>query len=142
MALRSAFEDLIGTTLAAVSGIVGKLGYVSSLRGRGNSYSHWGLARVYGEAAAHEALTEAHRLLFTKLLRTPLRTLRNDVAISGEALQMPAREYVENLRSNLPTLLPQDLGGGSAQHFSSVLHALSCLASNQPKIPLAAIPPV
>jgi hypothetical protein len=69
-----AFDDLAGTTLAAVSGVLGKLEYISHLRkGAGKPYSHWGLSRVYGEAAAQEALAEAHRLLFLRILHTPLR---------------------------------------------------------------------
>ena len=130
--MKSALEDLLATTLAAVSGIVGKLEYLTSLRNpRDGSYSHWGLARLYGDGAAQQALAEAHSLLFLRVLRTSLRTLRGDVAVSSEALQMPPAEYVENLRNHLPALLPQDLGGGSARHFSSVLHALSSLAKSR-----------
>jgi hypothetical protein len=132
MTLKSALEDLLATTLAAVSGVVGKLEYLSSLREPGGgSYSHWGLARVYGDRPAQQALAEAHRLLFLRVLRTSLRTLRGDVVLSSGALQMPPAEYVENLRDHLSALLPQDLGGGSARHFSSVLHALSSLAKTQ-----------
>ena len=75
MTLKSAFEDVIGTTLAAVTGTIGKLDYVSRLRRR-EGYSHWGLARVHGEEPAQKALAESHRLLFLKLLRTPLSDLR------------------------------------------------------------------
>ncbi|MBZ5704436.1 MAG: hypothetical protein LAN63_03725 [Acidobacteriia bacterium] len=132
MILKSALEDLLATTLAAVSGIVGKLEYLSSLRAHGGgAYSHWGLARVHGDRTAQQALAEAHSLLFLRVLRTSLRTLRGDVAVSSEALQIPPTEYVDNLRNHLPTLLPQDLSGGSARHFSSVLHALSSLAKTR-----------
>ena len=131
MTLKSALEDLLATTLAAVSGVVGKLNYLSSLRSSPEgTYSHWGLSRVHGEGAAQRALAEAHSLLFLKVLRTSLRTLRGDVELSSGG-QMPAGQYVENLRSHLPSLLPQDLGGGSARHFSSVLHALSSLANSR-----------
>jgi hypothetical protein len=142
MTLKSALEDLLGTTLAGVAGITGKIEYVSSLRDSpSGAYSHWGLTRAYGEAAAQDALAEAHRLLFLRLLRTPLRILRDDVVVSSEALQMTAGEYVEGLRSRVPALLPADLGGGSARHFSSVLQALSILLSSPPKTLSGAIPP-
>ena len=134
MTLKSALDDVLAVTLTAVSGIVGKLEYLSCLRETPDSYSHWGLARVYGEGAAQQALAEAHRTCFLIILRTSLRTLRDDVAVSNREEQKPAEEYVEDLRSRLPILLPLDLGGGSARHFSSVLHALSSLASNQTKI--------
>ena len=143
MSLKSAIEDVLETTLAAVSGIFGKLEYISSLRDVGREpYSHWGLARVYGEAAAQEALAEAHRLLFLKVLHTPLSELRNDMRVSSDASQMKPGEYMENLRSRLPALVPQNLGGGSVRHFSSVLHALSTLASHRTRIPMDATPPV
>jgi hypothetical protein len=144
MTLKSAIEDVIGTTLAAVSGVLGKLEYLSRLRrGRGSPYTHWGISRAYGEAAAQEALAEAHRLLFLRVLQTPLKELQNDVEISSEASQMKPKEYVENLRGDSRTLLPKDLGGGSARHFSSVLHALLSLASHQrTRTPKDATPPI
>ena len=142
MTLKSALEDLLGTTLAGVAGIAGKIEYVAGLRDTASgAYSHWGLTRAYGEAAAQRALAEAHRLLFLRLLRTPLRILRDDVVVSSEALQMTAGEYVKRLRSRGPALLPPDLGGGSARHFNSVLQALSILVSSPPKTPSEAIPP-
>jgi hypothetical protein len=133
MTLKSAFDDVLEVTLAAITGIVGKLEYLSSLRETQDSYSHWGLTRVYGEGVAQQALAEAHRAFFLVTLRTSLRTLRDDVAVSSRGEQKPAEQYVEDLRSRLPSLMPPDLGGGSARHFSSVLHALSSLASNQAK---------
>ena len=133
MTLKSALDDVLEVTLTAVSGIVGKLEYLSSLRETKDSYSHWGLARVYGEGTAQQALAGAHRTFFLVVLRTSLRTLRDDVAVSSREEQKPAEEYVDDLRSRLASLLPSDLGGGSARHFSSVLHALSSMASNQAK---------
>jgi hypothetical protein len=132
MTLKSAFEDVIGTTLAAVTGTVGKLDYVSRLRSQaGDGYAHWGLARVHGEAPTQKALAESHRLLFLKLLRTPLRDLREDVEISSAGVQVTPEQYAENLRRQAAELLPADLGGGSARHFSSVLRALSSLTKNR-----------
>jgi len=143
MILKSALEDLLGTTLAGVAGVVGKIQYVASLRNlAAGTYSHWGLSRSYGEQAAQQALAAAHRELFLTVLRTPISVLRNDVMISSRALQMNAGEYLQSLRSQGPNLLPQDLNGGSARHFSSVLHALSILFSTQAEIPPAAIPRV
>ena len=132
MTFRSAIDDVLDVSLAAVSGIVRKLEYLSSLRDTPDSYSHWGLARVYGEEAAQQALAEAHRTIFLVILRTSLRTLRDDAAVSSRQEQKPEEDYAGDLRRRLPSLLPSDLGGGSARHFSSVLHALSSLASNQP----------
>ena len=44
-------------------------------------------------------MAEAHRLLFIKLLRTPLRALRDDVVVSSGALQMTASEYMERFQN-------------------------------------------
>jgi hypothetical protein len=143
MTLRSAIDDVLGTTLAAVSGALGKLEYISCLRSTEREpYSHWGLSRVYGDAAAQRALAEAHRLLFLRVLHTPISELRNDALVSSEASQMKPEEYLERLRDHLPALVPQDLGGGSVRHFSSVLHALSTLASHRTGIPTDATPRV
>jgi hypothetical protein len=141
MTLKSALDDVLDVTLTAVSGTLAKLDYLAGLRETPGSYSHWGLARIYGDGAAQQALAEAHRAFFLVILRTSLRKLRDDVAVSSRGEQKAAEEYAEDLRSRLPSLLPSDLGGGSARHFSSVLHALSTLASNQSKNRRHATPP-
>ena len=142
MTLKSALEDLLGTTLAGIAGLARKIEYIASLRDTATgAYSHWGLTRAYGESAAQHALAEAHRLLFLTMLRTPLRTLRDDVVVSSGGLEMTAGEYVERLRSHAPALLPADLGGGSARHFSSVLQALSILVSLPATNPQESTPP-
>lgn len=142
MALKSALEDLLGTTLAGVAGTVGKIEYLAGLRNAASgTYSHWGLTRAYGEMAAQQALAEAHRLLFLRLLRTPLTTLRAEVIVSMREGGISAGEYVERLRSQALVLQPPDLGGGSARHFSSVLHALSLLLSIPARTPPDAIHP-
>ena len=142
MALKSALEDLLDTTIAGVAGIAGKIEYVAGLRDSASgAYSHWGLTRAYGEPAAQHALAEAHRLLFLRLLRTPLRALCDDAIVSSKALQITAGEYVEGLRRRSAELLPANLGGGSARHFSSVLQALSILVSAPLQTQSEAIPP-
>jgi hypothetical protein len=133
MTLKSALDDVLEVTLTAVSGVLAKLDYLSRLREMPDSYSHWGLSKVHGEGAAQKALAEAHRIFFLVILRTSLRKLREDVAVSSREEQTVVEDYAKDLRCRLSSLLPSDLGGGSARHFSSVLHALSSLASNQPK---------
>lgn len=134
MTLKSAFEDLVSTTLAAVSGTLSKIEYLSSLRpgGKETPYQHWGLTRVYGDVAAQRALAEAHRNLFLSVLRTSLRDLSAGAALGKSALAQPANEYLEELRCHQADLVPADLGGGSSRHFSSVLRALSSLAKHAP----------
>src|ERR1700690_408035 len=121
MALKSALEDLLDTTIAGVAGIAGKIEYVAGLRDSvSGTYSHWGLTRAHGEPAAHHALAEGHGLLFLRLLRTPLRALCDDAIVSSQGLQITAGGYGGGFRSRALELLRARLGGGSARHFSSV----------------------
>ena len=138
MTLKSAFEDITGTTLKAISGILGRLEYVSELRASSGSYQHWGLARVHGEMAAQRALTEAHRSLVSQLLRTPLRNLLDDAEASSLAKGVTPSAYLENLHNRAPSLLPPNPAAASARHLNSVLHALSSLLASPPH----SIPPV
>src|SRR5881628_1912002 len=48
MTLKSALEDVLDTTLAAVSGIIGKLEYIAGLRDGSKKYTHWGLQGCMG----------------------------------------------------------------------------------------------
>jgi hypothetical protein len=138
MTLKSALEDLTGTTLRAISGILGKLQYVSDLRAPGGSYQHWGLARVHGEIAAQRALTQAHQSLVSQLLQTPLRKLLDDVQASSSAQGVLPSAYLENLYDRTAGLLPPNPAAASARHLNSVLHALSSLeASRRHSIPQA-----
>lgn len=130
MTLKSVKEDLQERTLWAVSGLLGKLEYLASLRQGDGSYSHWGLSRVHGEAAAQRALAQAHQDLLSTILRTPLSKLREDVKKSCELKNGAEAEFVQELQDHEPQLLPPNPGIGSRRHFSSVLRALAALVKN------------
>jgi hypothetical protein len=131
MTLKSALEDLTQTTLKAISGTLGKLDYVSRLRSRTGSYTHWGLARLHGEDQAQQALTKTHRTLLSRVLRTPLQRLAEDVEISSRAASMEPAKYLESLQNRSSDLLPANPGAGSERHLSSVLTALLGLIKNR-----------
>lgn len=131
MTLLSAFEDLVSRTLSALPGTLEKLEYVAGLKQADGRYTHWGLAKVHGEAAVQEAVAEAHSLLIGEMLRTPLRSLMEDAKSSCAARQRPAVPYLEELSKRTTSLLPSQAGGESTRHFNSVLHALSALARSQ-----------
>ena len=139
MTLISALEDLQGTTLRAIAGCLRKLEYVAGLRNNGGTYAHWGLVRVYGEGTAEKALAQAHRALLSDVLSTPLRSLEEDVEQSSELAGVPAKLYLEQLSGANTKLTPPNPGAGSARHLSSVLQALSSLATHRTS---RAIPPV
>lgn len=132
MPLLSALDDMLVNTLAVIPGLLSRLEYLSGLRG-GNDYGHWGLSRVHGEREAQQALREAHELVLAEVLRTPLRKLVEEVESACSENDRRPETYLRELYQNYPTLLPQDVGGGSTRHFSSVLHALSALATVAPQ---------
>lgn len=136
MPLLSALDDILINTLTVIPGLLGRLEYLSGLRSE-TGYGHWGLSRVYGERAAQQALTDAHELVLSEVLRTPLRRLVEDVETACIASDRRPCTYLQELYRNYPSLLPEEVGGGSTRHFSSVLHALSALAS----VPPHATPP-
>lgn len=127
MNFHSPFDDFVVNSLAAIAGLWGKLDYVAGLRQGDGTYSHWGLARIHGKDAAHEAALEAHLLLFSKVLSTPLERLLEDAAESQSASHLGVHEYVDYLGERAPLLAPQAAGEGPRQHFSSVLDAISAL---------------
>jgi hypothetical protein len=131
MPLVSALDDILVNTLAVIPGLLGRLEYLSGLRSN-IGYGHWGLSRVYGERAAQEALTDAHELVLSEVLRTPLRRLVEDVETACIGSDRRPSAYLQELYRNYSSLLPEEVGGGSTRHFSSVLHALSALASAPP----------
>ena len=127
MILFSAAEDFQETTLKAIAGALRKLEYVSGLRDEQGRCTHWGLARVYGEAASQRALAEAHDRVLSRILSTPLRNLERDLQESSEHAGVSEEEYLRRLSGNRIQLLPPAPGAGSERHLNSLLHALSCL---------------
>jgi hypothetical protein len=128
MTLKSALEDLKETTLAAVSGVLGKLAYLASLRRGQDQYEHWGMETVHGKESSQRALRTAHSEVLTSVLRTPLRVLMEDLEESSKPQGMAAQEYVASMQEHFQDLLPgtgQD--SPTALHLNSVLAALSSL---------------
>lgn len=128
MALKSVKEDLQATTLRAISGLLGKLDYFASLRQEDGTYSHWGLSRVHGQAAAQEALTHAHQGVVSKILRAPLCKLLDDARDSCGSKNLPQVAFLGELQEKETQALPSSTTVGSQRHLSSVLHALLALA--------------
>jgi hypothetical protein len=124
--LFSTFDDFCRTTLASIPGVFGKLDYIAGLRDQNGRYQHWGVARVYGEEAAQQAIAEAHRAIFLQLLRMPLRDLLKDLPEAEAARKNGLRAFLEDLNRR-SGVIPPDLGGGSARHFSSVIESLLAL---------------
>jgi hypothetical protein len=139
MTLTSPLEDLQQYTFQAIAGILRKLEYLASLRDPVNSYSHWGLARVYGELPATKTLGQAHRTSLSEVLSKPLCMLEAELEKSSHDAGVPPAVYLEQLSTRGENLLPAEPGAGSERHLNSVLHALSVLEKRRTAgaIPLA-----
>ena len=128
MRLKSALEDFEANTLAAVPGLMGKLYYLGALHDGDGAYRHWGLEKVYGKDAARGAITTCHRALLSRILKTPLPLLLDDVGASSANRQLATKEFLSTLTS--PHSLPKSPPAASQVHFKSVLHALLALAES------------
>ena len=132
MTLKSALQDVKQTTLAAVSGLLGKLGYLASLRRGEGRYEHWGMETVHGAESSEQALKAAHAEVVTGILRTPLAELERDLEESSRGGGVEAQVYVEGLRDHFENLLPgESADSPAASHLNSVLVALSSLDKNR-----------
>jgi hypothetical protein len=132
MTLKSAVQDVKDTTLAAVSGLLGKLRYLASLRHEQGRYRHWGMSLVHGPDSSERALKTAHAEVATDVLRTPLASLVDDLHESSQNSGLPADAYVEQMRGQFDVLLPGERKDEpAARHLNSVLVALSALEKAQ-----------
>jgi hypothetical protein len=132
MSLKSALQDIKETTLSAVSGMLGKLTYLASLRGGQGHYEHWGMETVHGVESAERALRQAHLEVMGKVLRTPLPRLMEDLKESSQSRGVAGLAYVEEMQGHFEDLLPEGRQNTPAStHLNSILVALSSLERNR-----------
>jgi hypothetical protein len=132
MTLKSALQDVKETTLAAVSGLLGKLVYLASLRRAQGRYEHWGMELVHGPESSERALKTAHAEVMAGVLRTPLASLVEDLDESSRDSGVAAQAYVEGMRARFEDLLPGERQDSpAASHLNSVLLALSSLQKHR-----------
>ena len=132
MTLKSALQDIKETTLSAVSGLLGKLVYLASLRRTQNRYQHWGMEAIHGQDSSERALRAVHSEVVTEVLRMPLESLTEDLERSCQNSGLDPQSYVEQMRGSLDDLLHQGKQNTpTSTHLNSVLVALSCLERNR-----------
>jgi hypothetical protein len=141
MTLKSAVQDL-RNSLAAISGLLGKLAYLGSLHRKEGGYEHWGMSLVHGEDASERALKSAHTEVLSQVLRTPLADLQEDLRESSQSTQEPAVAYIEGMRERINDLLPSPQDTASARHLNSVLAALSSLEKSRTRATPSASSPL
>lgn len=138
MTLKSALQDLRETTLAAVVGMLARLSYLGSLRRQEGGYRHWGLSLVHGDESSERALKAAHTEVLSKVLRTPISELEEDLQESSQVGSKTSTGYIEGMQRQINQLLPSPQDKVSASHLNSVLVALSALEKNhKPATPSA-----
>lgn len=132
MTLKSALQDIKETTLSAVSGHLGKLVYLASLRRAQGQYQHWGMEAIHGLDSSERALKAVHSEVVTDVLRMPLESLTEDLERSCQTSGLDPRSYVEQMQGCFDDLLPQGKQNTpTSTHLNSVLVALSCLERNR-----------
>ena len=132
MTLKSALQDIKETTLSAVTGLLGKLAYLASLRGASGRYEHWGMQAVHGPENSERALKTAHSEVVTGILRTPLPLLAEDLQQSSQESGVKAQAYVEKMRGRFDALLPEGRQNTpTSSHLNSVLLALWSLEKSR-----------
>lgn len=133
MKLLSAAEDLAIRTLENVSGSLGKLLYLGSLRGPDGRYCHWGLARVHGDAESQVAAKEAHAAALKEVLRKPIRQLWGEVESSSDPNAAGIKRELASQGES--KLLPEGCSRRSESHFNSVRRALGELSRARKRRP-------
>jgi hypothetical protein len=132
MTLKSALQDFKETTLAAVSGLLGKLAYLASLRRAHGRYEHWGMESVHGAESSERALKAAHAEVVAGILRTPLRSLVDDLEESSRKNGVKPQVFVDGMKDRFDDLLPGERNDSpTISHLNSVLVALSSLQKHR-----------
>jgi hypothetical protein len=132
MTLKSALQDFKETTLAAVSGLLGKLAYLASLRRAHGRYEHWGMESVHGAESSERALKAAHAEVVAGILRTPLRSLMDDLEESSRKNGIKPQVFVDGMKDRFDDLLPGERNDSpTISHLNSVLVALSSLQKHR-----------
>ena len=132
MTLKSALQDVKETTLAAISGLFGKLGYLASLRQGHGHYEHWGMQLVHGAESSERALRAAHAEVVSGILRTPMESLEQDLEKSSHEQGVGPRAYLKEMQEHFDDLLPGERKDSpAATHLSSVLVSLSKLEKHR-----------
>ena len=132
MTLKSALQDVKETTLAAVSGLLGKLAYLASLRRAEGRYEHWGMELVHGPESSERALKTAHAEIVCWSFAGALGVSGRRPAEITPGSGVAARAYIEGLRENFDCLLPGERKDTpEACHLSSVLVALLSLEKHR-----------
>ncbi len=93
---RSAAAELWRNTLAQIPSLFGRLVYLASLRDQNTGrYEHHGLAQLFGEEVADEALRESHAATFQDWLCYTLEQQKSDLDLYLAGLDTDKRTLLD-----------------------------------------------
>jgi hypothetical protein len=129
-------EDFVTNTLANVSGDLGRLVYVATLRDLATGrYHHDGLERIYSDAAVHEALRLCHEELLDRILESPLEDQEAELMKCLKGFEGPPLEIAASWREHqlyrflVPSGVPPYL---KDLFYSNINVLLSLILEEQP----------
>lgn len=131
---RAVIEDFSSQTLTAISSVLGRLYYVSSLKDSGSGrYVHEGLTSLYSDGAVQEGLTHCHEELFSRILETPLKQQALDLDKCLRAAGDGYHEVVETWQENryFQNLCPDGLPDYLSELFCSNMSALLAIVASK-----------
>jgi hypothetical protein len=131
---RSASASLWLRTLAQIPSHFGRLAYLSSLRdSNSDTYQHHGLAMVFGEAEANQALRESHEKAFSEWLMYGLEQQKADLDLYLSTLDTPKRLLLESWQRLTPyqNLVPSRAESAQKSLYLSDLEMLLKLLRNE-----------
>jgi len=124
--IKTAVEEAF-CRVSAVSGNLARLSYLASLQREPGVYTHWGLARDYGERSVSEAFKHAHRLVLENMLQTDLSELEGELAMHAEDTMETKTKSLRNLLDQA-ALIPMNPGKHVDAHLKYVFASLQALA--------------
>jgi hypothetical protein len=123
--INSAEEEAF-RTISAVPGNFARLTFLESLQQQPGEYSHWGLAREYGEEEVSRAFRHSHRVVLETVLQTDVSELLGDLQAGADEHGQRVGDFLQHLSSS-PLVRTIGLPRHSLKHFNFVLESLKSL---------------
>lgn len=131
---RSAASDLWRNTLSQIPSVFGRLVYLASLRNSNSGrYEHHGLALLFGEDEANQALKRSHSKVFREWLTFNLEQQKADLDLYLAALYEDKRTVLTTWLELAPyrALMPTSLRAVERRLYMADLKTLLELLGNE-----------
>ena len=131
---RSAASDLWKNTLSQIPSVYGRLTYLAGLRNINTGrYEHHGLALIFSQKEADEALRQSHIKAFAEWIGFTLEQQKADLDLYLSDQEEMKRRVLENWLQLQPykALIPTSAAGAERALFLADLDALLTLLKNE-----------